>query len=144
MHRRCRASPYYVKRGIRVCAEWADFEAFRVYVVSTLGELPANKTLDRTNNNKGYEPGNLRFATMKEQARNRTSNRAITNPATGETLLLCEWAERLGIKTPTLSRRLDDYGWTIEQALSLTVDRRGGWSARRARHAGSEARPTDN
>lgn len=59
--------PWYGERGITVCKRWHKFENF----LADMGERPANKTLDRKNNNKGYSKANCRWATDLEQARNK-------------------------------------------------------------------------
>jgi hypothetical protein len=65
-----RAWDDYGARGIRVCPAWDDsLEAFYAHV----GDPPTPRhTLDRIDNAKGYEPGNVRWATKQEQARNRS------------------------------------------------------------------------
>lgn len=66
-------SPKYKKsykdRGITVCDEWAQsYETFLDHV----GRRPTSAhSLDRINNDLGYEPGNVRWATAKQQANNR-------------------------------------------------------------------------
>ena len=58
----------YGAKGVRVCARWREsFVAF----LSDMGARPADKTLDRIDNDRGYEPGNCRWATRSEQERNK-------------------------------------------------------------------------
>jgi DNA-directed RNA polymerase subunit RPC12/RpoP len=60
--------PRWGGKGITICKEWIDsYSAFRDY----MGERPANMTIDRIDNSKGYEPGNVRWATALMQGENR-------------------------------------------------------------------------
>lgn len=66
-----RAYPWYGARGIKVCPEWHDVSVFIAGIERELGKRPENMTLDRADNNGNYEPGNVRWASMSEQARNK-------------------------------------------------------------------------
>jgi len=62
----------YGGRGITVCDEWRNsFELFYDYVSRLDHFNEAGRSLDRIDNNKGYCPGNVRWATAKEQANNK-------------------------------------------------------------------------
>lgn len=63
----------YGGRGITICDRWRDsFEAF----LEDVGEKPSKKhSIDRIDNDGNYEPGNVRWATRKEQRENQSSSR---------------------------------------------------------------------
>lgn len=101
----------YGARGIKICQRWQDFSVF----LADMGQPPEGFTLDRIDNDKGYEPGNVRWADRKAQANNRRSNRLIEHD--GRTQTLQQWANETGVKRATIAHRLDS-GWTEAKALS--------------------------
>jgi hypothetical protein len=88
---------YYGGRGISVCERWLAFENF----FADMGSAPDQLTLDRYPNADGnYEPDNCRWATMKEQNRNKRSHVMVTHA--GRTQCLSAWAEELDVNEPML------------------------------------------
>lgn len=61
----------YGGRGIRVCERWSGPHGFANFIADMGLKPHADLTLDRTNNDGNYEPGNCRWATRKEQANNK-------------------------------------------------------------------------
>lgn len=91
----------YGGRGITVASRWDDFRVF----LADLGPRPSPAhSIERIDNDGNYEPGNVVWATRREQNRNRTDNHWIT--FRGRRLILTEWARALGITGPALRRRL--------------------------------------
>lgn len=86
--------------GVTVCQQWESFEQF----FADMGERPAGTTLDRIDANKGYEPGNCRWATPREQARNRRDVTVVAT-TTGE-MKLPDYADQLGITRGAAHQRL--------------------------------------
>lgn len=72
---------YYGERGITICDEWLDFENFYNWAVSAGYDQSAKRgecTLDRIDNDKGYEPCNCRWVSMKEQGNNRRKRGTVS------------------------------------------------------------------
>jgi hypothetical protein len=81
-----------------------------------VGPRPSSRhSLDRIDVNGHYEPGNVRWASLEQQNRNRRSNRFVE--FRGERLCVKEWANRLGVSGECIRVRLNK-GWPIEKALT--------------------------
>jgi hypothetical protein len=102
----------YGGRGITVCPEWAaSFEAFLAHV----GVRPNPvMTLDRIDNERGYEPGNVRWATRAVQRSN--CRRVVLLTIRGETKPRADWARLAGIPPITVKHRMNR-GWDAERAV---------------------------
>lgn len=92
----------YGGRGISICQEWLeDYRNFK----KDMGETyKPHLTLERIDNNKGYYKENCRWATMKEQGRNRRTNRYVQTPA--GTMVMVEAATLYNLTTSTIAMRI--------------------------------------
>lgn len=124
MRRRCENTAsanfrLYGGRGIRVCPEWHVFEAFLQDVDMRPGP---GYSLDRIDNDGNYEPGNVRWATSKQQCRNTRANRYVE--LNGRRMTLVECAEQAGFVGRSgyhlIHLRLRR-GWSIERAVSTPI-----------------------
>ncbi len=107
---------YYGARGIVICERWLNsFEFF----LADMGKRPSSEhQIDRIDSNGNYEPSNCRWATRKEQGRNKSCVKIITYK--GKTLRLPELADLFGINPKLLRERLQR-GWTVERAIETVV-----------------------
>lgn len=109
---------HYGGRGITVCPKWiASTDAF----IRDVGLRPSPKhTLDRVDNDRGYEPGNVRWATRKTQQNNRRANFTVKHG--DKVVTLTQLAESSGLNVYTLRNRLL-HGEPPESAVSRPVRR---------------------
>jgi hypothetical protein len=106
----------YGGRGISMFDGWKnDFMAFYNY----LGPKPSKKhSIDRIDNNRGYEPGNVRWATQIQQARNKRNIKMIQICC--QIKSLPEWCEIYGKKRALVAGRLRR-GWDLIKALNKPI-----------------------
>lgn len=107
----------YGGRGITVCDEWKSFECFRDWAMKN--GYADNLTLDRRDNDMGYNPSNCRWVDRFAQANNKRDNHVIAY--NGETKTLAEWARTIGIPYKTLHNRVVSMDWPIERAFTQPV-----------------------
>lgn len=101
----------YGGRGIRICQEWEnDYNAFKTWAYEN--GYSDRMWIDRIDNDGNYCPSNCRWATAKEQARNKRTTHKIRYK--DKYICLTDAAELSGIKFATLKRRLD-LGWTQDR-----------------------------
>ena len=112
----------YFNKGIRCCEEWSSYETFAEWAKSN--GYSDKLTLDRDNNEKDYSPGNCKWSTMTEQARNKTNNNNRTITAFGETKDIYEWFDdnRCVVSIEALRYRIDN-GWDTKNALTKKSER---------------------
>ena len=113
------AYSYYGGRGVTMHPDWAeDFVKF----AADVGAPPsAVHTLDRKDNNRGYEPGNTRWATRKEQSVNRRN--VISANIGGVTKTLVEWCNEYNVKPGTVRQRVRA-GISPKEAITMQPMRR--------------------
>jgi len=107
----------YVGRGITVCNRWkGSFENF----FEDMGKKPTYlHSIDRIDNDKGYFPNNCKWATKKEQARNRRNSNSIIYK--GKTKCLAEWCENLKLDYSLTYQRIYRYNYSVENAFNKDV-----------------------
>lgn len=112
--------PEYGGRGIRVCDAWLPSAPMgREAFVEHMGPKPDGHVLGRHNTAGNYEPGNVAWMPRSKAARNQVSTLKITT-STGDTVALIDAAEHSGQDGRRVRRRIQESGWTLEEALTRT------------------------
>lgn len=107
----------YGGRGVSVCDRWRySFAAF----YDDMGDSNG-LTIERINSNGNYEPLNCKWATTKEQSRNKKSNINLTY--NGVTKIFQDWCNEYNLHRNVLRRRLD-LGWSMHDCLNVPVKRK--------------------
>ena len=106
--------PDYGARGIAVCERWNSFECF----LEDMGHRQKGTTIDRIDNDKGYEKSNCQWSTMREQENNKRINVVLIFDGRSQTV--AEWAREKGMGYQTLRKRLD-FGWSVERSITEPV-----------------------
>ena len=128
MKERCRNPNYrayhrYGGRGIKVCDRWLGKDGFANFY-EDMGAKPSPKhTLDRIDNDKGYNSENCRWATQKQQVRNSSRSRLIS--INGISKPLTEWCDLNGVKPATAGTRIGQQGWPEEDAVTILAQQPG-------------------
>lgn len=106
----------YGGAGIGIYPGWIEsYESF----LSHVGRRPSPEmSLDRIDNRRGYVPGNVRWATAKQQSENRNCVRRVAWK--GETHSISEWGRRLNLSSDAIRGRLNR-GWTVERAMTTPL-----------------------
>lgn len=125
----CRSYRHYGGRGITVDPRWLGEHGYENFL-EDMGRRPGpGYSIERKNNALGYSKENCAWATYKQQARNTRSNRRVTYD--GREMCLAELAELTGVPYQRLRNRISVYGWSTEDAVSLSA-----WPRRDAHRAG--------
>ncbi|HHZ96568.1 MAG TPA: hypothetical protein EYN67_13685 [Flavobacteriales bacterium] len=117
MKNRCNNEEYYLfhrygGRGIKVCDDWASsFEVF----VKDMGCAPSKEhSIDRIDNNKGYDKSNCRWATGFVQQNNKSSN--VMLELNGRSQTIAQWCRELDLSYEMVRARLAR-GYNHKEAL---------------------------
>lgn len=106
------------RRGVKVCEEWQkDYSVFREWALSN--GYREDLTIDRIDVNGNYEPNNCRWIALEQQNRNKRNS--VYVEFNGERKLLIEFCEELGLNYYTVYGRINQHGWSVEEALSIPI-----------------------
>lgn len=109
----------YGGRGICVCDSWQHVENFIAWAHNTYNSDVHQKTLDRIDNDKGYDPSNCRWSTPKQQSNNRRNTTMCT--LNGISKPLSEWCDEYNMPISVVGSRIRVMKWDVQKALTTPV-----------------------
>ena len=104
----------YGARGIKVCEDWHDVRNFVKWAYDN--GYKDNLTIERLDNDLGYNPSNCIWADRYVQNNHTSRNHLITY--NGKTQTMAQWSRETGLPYSTIKSRLNKHGWSVERALS--------------------------
>lgn len=117
-NKKVHAYPWYGAKGVTVCERWrTSFMNF----FEDMGPRPHGYWLDRINHNGNYEPANCRWATLKEQGRNKSSNHWVE--FNGIKMTLAQACEETNINYSAVWYVMKSKKMLFEQAREYVVER---------------------
>jgi hypothetical protein len=111
----------YGGRGIQIHECWNEFPAFYIWAMNS--DYQEGLTLDRVNNDGHYSPQNCRWATRREQNRNRRNN--VWVEFEGQRKLMADWMRELGIGSGSV-QYWKKKGWSRTEILQRFSSQAGG------------------
>lgn len=123
----CNRYKNYGAKGVIICPEWkGNYPAFYEWAINNgwkeglqLDKDIKYKEKHGTNTGMIYSPEYCSFITSKENNRNRTTS--VFAEYNGQRKTLAEWAEEYGVSQQTLGKRINEYGYSIEKALTTPI-----------------------
>lgn len=116
----------YGGRGIKICKEWLlSFDNFADWAKSN--GYKDDLTIERIDVNGDYEPGNCKWITLKQQARNKRDTIRVTYRGVKKPLI--EWCEELGLDYDTIHDRIFARNWKVEKAFETLSQRENSFSS---------------
>lgn len=105
----------YGGRGIQVCDDWKTYETFREWALASGYE--DGLSIDRIDVNGNYEPSNCRWATQREQCRNKRNT--VWVEFNGSKKPLTEWCDELKLPYRIIYQRLKHH--SFEEAIKMPI-----------------------
>ena len=107
----------YGGRGIKICNEWDnDFITFRNWALAN--GYSDKLTIDRVDNNKGYNPDNCRWVGKDVQGINKRNCINITYK--GKTQTISQWSRKTGINRSTIKYRYS-HGYSVTEIFKEAI-----------------------